>query len=225
MFAIHPLRAESVAWVAERKDVLSAFFFMLTLAAYVHYARQPSIKRYLWIAISFALGLMAKPMLVTLPLLLLLLDYWPLERNQHGKSGWWKLLSEKIPLFLLSLIAAGTTLIAQRTTVSYGESLPLTWRIGNGLLSHVAYIGQMIWPAKLAVFYPQTADHLVAWQVVLAVAFLGGLTALAFRWDRSRPYLVVGWLWTVFNPGAGFGFAFVLMALGTVLVVGKRREL
>src|SRR5438477_9489114 len=97
VFAIHPLRAESVAWVAERKDVLSAFFFMLTLAAYVHYARQPSIKRYLWIAISFALGLMAKPMLVTLPLLLLLLDYWPLERNQHGKSGWWKLLSEKIP--------------------------------------------------------------------------------------------------------------------------------
>jgi Flp pilus assembly protein TadD len=195
VFAIHPLRVESVAWVAERKDVLSALFFMLTLSAYVHYARQPSVRRYLWIVLLFALGLMAKPMLVTLPLLLLLLDYWPLARNQKGKPGWGKLIAEKIPLFFLSLLAAIATLIAQRTTISYSEELPLTWRIGNGLLSCVAYMGQMIWPAKLAVFYPHAADRLSSWQVALVILVMGGISALAFAWRKTRPYLGVGWLW------------------------------
>lgn len=195
VFAIHPLRAESVAWVAERKDVLSAVFFMLTLGAYVHYARQPSVRRYLLIVLFFALGLMAKPMLVTLPLLLFLLDYWPLARNPNGSSGWWRSIAEKTPFFVLSGLAAIATLIAQRTTVNYSEALPVTWRIGNAFLSYVAYIGQMLWPAKLAVFYPHAADHLSPWRVALAVLLLGGITALAFLWRRKRPYLLVGWSW------------------------------
>ena len=206
VFAIHPLRAESVAWVAERKDVLSALFFMLTLAAYVHYTRQPSVRRYLWIILFFSLGLMAKPMLVTLPLLLFLLDYWPLGRNQHWKAGWRKLIAEKIPLFLLSILAAIGTLIAQGITVSYSGELPLTWRIGNALLSYVVYVGQMIWPARLAIFYPHSADRLLPWQVVLAGLFLGVITALAFLWRRTRPYFVVGWLWYLIGllPVIGF---------------------
>jgi len=195
VFAIHPLRAESVAWVAERKDVLSAVFFMLTLGAYVHYARRPSVRRYLIIVLFFALGLMAKPMLITLPLLLFLLDYWPLARNPNGMPGWWKSIAEKIPLLLLSFLAAIATLIAQRTTVNYSQELPGTWRIGNALLSYVAYLGQMIWPARLAVFYPHTADRLSPWQVALAVLLLGVITALAIVWRKQRPYLLVGWLW------------------------------
>jgi tetratricopeptide (TPR) repeat protein len=206
IFAIHPLRAESVAWIAERKDVLSAVFFMLTLGAYVHYARQPSVRRYLLIVLFFALGLMAKPMLVTLPLLLFLLDYWPLARNPNGRSGWWKSIAEKAPLLLLSLLAAIATLIAQRTTVNYSEELPVTWRIGNAILSYVAYIGQMLWPARLAVFYPHAADHLSPWKVAMAVLLLGGITALAFVWRRKRAYLLVGWLWylVVLFPVIGF---------------------
>jgi tetratricopeptide (TPR) repeat protein len=206
VFAIHPLRAESVAWVAERKDVLSAVFFMLTLGAYLHYTRRPSVRRYLLIVLFFALGLMAKPMLVTLPLLLFLLDYWPLARNPNGRSGWWKSIVEKIPLFLLSLLAAIATLIAQRTTVNYSEELPLTWRVGNALLSYLAYIGQMLWPARLAVFYPHTADQLSPGKIALAVLLLGGITALAFVWRRKRPYLWVGWLWylVVLFPVIGF---------------------
>ena len=195
VFAIHPLRAESVAWVAERKDVLSAVFFMLTLGAYVHYVRQPSVRRYLLIVLFFALGLMAKPMLVTLPLLLFLLDYWPLGRNQNGKAGWRRSIAEKVPLLLLSLLAAIATLIAQRTTVNYSEELPVSWRIGNALLSYVAYLGQMICPARLAVFYPHTADQLSPWEVALAVLLLGGITALAVLWRQKRPYFLVGWLW------------------------------
>jgi Tfp pilus assembly protein PilF len=195
VFAIHPLRAESVAWVAERKDVLSALFFMLTLAAYVYYARQPSVRRYLLLILFFALGLMAKPMLVTLPLLLLLLDYWPLARIQNGLWDWWKIIAEKIPLFGLSLLVAVATLIAQGPTVSYSEELPLTWRIGNALLSYVAYVGQMIWPVRLAVFYPHAADHFSPWKVTLAGLVVGGITVLACAWRKARPYLVVGWLW------------------------------
>src|ERR1700737_2003180 len=181
VFAIHPLRAESVAWVAERKDVLSALFFMLTLGAYFRYARKASLKRYLWVISFFALGLMSKPMLVTLPLVPLLLDYWPLARFQgqasarpNDKGGAEKsylavpqrLIVEKIPLLFLSLLSAIATLIAQRQTVGYSEQVPLTWRLSNGLVSYIAYIGQMIWPAKLAVFYPHAADSLPLWEAI-----------------------------------------------------------
>ena len=206
VFAIHPLRAESVAWVAERKDVLSAVFFMLTLGAYLRYARQPSVRRYLLIVLFFALGLMAKPMLVTLPLLLFLLDYWPLARNPTGRLGWRRSIAEKVPLFFLSILAAIATLVAQRTTVNYSEELPIIWRIGNALLGYVAYLGQMIWPTRLAVFYPHAADHLSPWKIALTVLLLGGITALAFVWRRQRPYLLVGWLWyvVVLLPVIGF---------------------
>ena len=195
LFAIHPLRAESVAWVSERKDVLSAFFFMLTLGAYAHYTRQPSVRRYLVVALFFAFGLMAKPMLVTLPALLVLLDYWPLGRNPGGISNWWKSVAEKMPLLLLSLLAAIATLIAQRTTVSYNQELPLAWRLGNGLLSYVTYIWQLLWPARLAVFYPHAADHLPPWDIVLSVLLLAGTTVFALVWRKTRPYLMVGWAW------------------------------
>jgi protein O-mannosyl-transferase len=195
VFAIHPLRVESVAWVAERKDVLSALFFMLTLGAYVHYTRRPSVRRYLLVVLFFACGLMAKPMLVTLPALLFLLDYWPLGRSPRRTSDWWKSIAEKIPLFCLSLLAAIATLVAQGATVSYSEELPLAWRLGNGFLSYVAYLWQMIWPARLAVFYPHAADHLSPWKVASAILLLGAITVLAFGWRRKRPYLLVGWLW------------------------------
>src|SRR6202011_2119024 len=203
VFAIHPLHAESVAWVAERKDVLSALFFMLTLGAYLRYARQASLKRYLWVILFFALGLMANPMLVTLPLVLLLLDYWPLARFQgqtsarpNDKSGAEKnylavpqrLIVEKIPLLFLSLLSAIVTLIAQRQTVGYSEQVPLTWRLSNGLVSYIAYIGQMIWPAKLAVFYPHAADGLPPWEAILTFLLFAGITAIAFALRKTRPY-------------------------------------
>lgn len=210
VFAIHPLRAESVAWVAERKDVLSALFFMLSLGAYLRYARQATLKRYLWVILFFALGLMSKPMLVTLPLVLLLLDYWPLARFQgqasarpNDKGGAEKnyvavpqrLIVEKIPLLFLSLLSAIATLIVQRQTVGYSEQVPLTWRLSNGLVSYIAYIGQMIWPAKLAVFYPHAADGLPLWEAILTFLLFAGITAMAFALRKTRPYLIIGWSW------------------------------
>jgi tetratricopeptide (TPR) repeat protein len=196
VFAIHPLRAESVAWVAERKDVLSAVFFMLTLGAYVRYAKKPSLRAYLMLTVFFALGLMSKSMLVTLPLLLLLLDYWPLERFRNAPSSLSlrKLIVEKIPLLFLSLAAALITFVAQRHTVGYTDQEPLDLRLGNAVISYVTYIGQMFWPAKLAVFYPQPST-LGFWPIVLSLLLLGGITAVAFKVRRHQPYLLVGWLW------------------------------
>jgi len=197
VFAIHPLRVESVAWVAERKDVVSAVFFMLTLGAYLHYTRQPSVRRYLLVALLFAFGLMAKPMLVTLPLLLFLLDYWPLAISPINKSDWGRSVAEKIPLLFLSMLTAIATLVAQRTTVNYSAELPLTWRIGNAFLSYSAYLGQMLWPTRLAVFYPSPVDHLSPSNVAFSVVLLVGISTLAFMWRKKRPYLFVGWLWYI----------------------------
>src|SRR5207302_1672920 len=153
VFAIHPLRVESVAWISERKDVLSAVFFMLTLGAYVRYARFPSLRRYVAMSILFALGLMSKPMLVTVPFLLLLLDYWPLERFS-GRLSAKRLILEKIPLLTLSAAAGVATLWAQQSSVVSAHRLPLLPRIGNGLVSCVTYLKQMVWPVRLAAFYP-----------------------------------------------------------------------
>ena len=163
VFAIHPLRVESVVWIAERKDVLSGFFFMLTLAAYLHYARKPSIWRYLTMSILFACGLMSKPMLVSLPIVLLLLDYWPLNRGQRSEVRtfaeiWWKLVAEKFPLFMLSIASAVATLIAQTRAIGSFEQLPLSSRVSQALLSYLTYIRQMFWPTKLAVFYPHSEN-------------------------------------------------------------------
>jgi len=221
VFAIHPLRVESVAWIAERKDVLSAVFFMLTLGAYAGYVRKPSLSRYVTLSILFACGLMSKPMLVTVPLVLLLLDYWPLNRSQKSEvslrpigayapaggqkseiqdarfktQSWLKLVAEKIPLFALSIASCVVTFFIQERSAGSIAQLPLTWRINNALVTYVTYIWQMIWPANLAVFYPHPENHLAIWQIALATAFLIATTLIVFALRRTRPYLVVGWLW------------------------------
>ena len=151
LFAIHPLHVESVAWVAERKDVLSGVFFMLTLLAYVHYARVPSSWRYLIVVFVFALGLMSKPMLVTLPFVLLLLDYWPLRRITDQRSDVGQLLQllpEKIPLLALSAVSSTVTFLAQRGAIGWSEQLPMLARINNALVTYIIYVRQMFWPAK-----------------------------------------------------------------------------
>ena len=177
VFAIHPLRVESVAWVAERKDVLSGLFFMLTIGAYVRYARRPwSLARYGLVVLLFAMGLMCKPMLVTLPLVLLLLDYWPLQRVEPRKlSG---LVLEKLPLLALSAASCVTTLLAQHEAIQSAGSFSLPYRLGNALATCMVYLGQMVWPAGLAVFYPFPHNGLPAWEVALAGTLLAGLSVV-----------------------------------------------
>src|SRR5207253_1775695 len=162
LFAIHPLRVESVAWVAERKDVLSGLFFMLTLAAYVRYARAPgSPLRYVLVALLFALGLLCKPMLVTMPIVLLFLDYWPLNRfaTLQGKGGEHpkirkRLILEKLPLLGLGLVSCAVTLFAQRESLQPVARISLPLRLGNAIISCTDYLRQMFWPSDLAVLYP-----------------------------------------------------------------------
>jgi protein O-mannosyl-transferase len=194
LFAIHPLRVESVAWVVERKDVLSGLFFMLTIGAYLRYARRRSIARYVIVAILFACGLMSKPMLVVTPLVLLLLDYWPLREFSQQLSIQ-RLILEKIPLFALSAGSCFATLTGQTGKVVDMEPLPLVWRISNALISYVVYIWQMIWPARLGVFYPHPENRLPLWEVGASIALLIAISAAAFIMRKSRPYIVVGWLW------------------------------
>jgi tetratricopeptide (TPR) repeat protein len=210
VFAIHPLRVESVAWIAERKDVLSAVFFMLTLGAYVRYARKPSRTRYLIVALLFALGLMAKPMLVTVPLVLLLLDYWPLDRFTYFSSRKPKtrivrrgtqgsiarrLILEKIPLLALSAGSSLITFFAQRQAVGSVE-LPLFSRINNAIVSYVVYIWQMVWPTRLALVYPYR-EYRLSWEVAAAIAFLAGVTAVVLGFGKKHRYLITGWFWYI----------------------------
>jgi tetratricopeptide (TPR) repeat protein len=194
LFAIHPLHVESVAWISERKDVLSAVFFMLTLGAYVRYVRSPSIGRYLTMSILFALGLMSKPMLVTLPFILLLLDYWPLK-GFAVRSSTKRLILEKIPLLALSVAGGFITLWVQQSSVARTEELPLIWRVANGLVTYATYLRQMIWPMGLAVFYPHPGDQLPVWEIGLGSVLLGLVSAGAIALRRKRPYLVTGWFW------------------------------
>jgi tetratricopeptide (TPR) repeat protein len=194
LFAIHPLHVESVAWISERKDVLSAVFFMLTLGAYVRYVRSPSIGRYLTMSILFALGLMSKPMLVTLPFILLLLDYWPLK-GFAVRSSTKRLILEKIPLLALSAAGGFITLWVQQSSVARTEELPLIWRVANGLVTYATYLRQMIWPMGLAVFYPHPGDQLPVWEIGLGIVLLGLVSAGAIALRRKRPYLVTGWFW------------------------------
>src|SRR5436190_124474 len=195
VFAIHPLRVESVAWIAERKDVLSGLFFMLTLGAYVRYVRKPSIFQYVLILIPLAFGLMAKPMLVTVPFLLLLLDYWPLRRFEESKQRLAGLLLEKLPLLVLAVISAGATIIAQRDALSTVEQVPLTWRINNALVSYCIYVSKMFWPSNLGVFYPLPQNLFPWWQVALAVMLLLFGSVVAIVWRGTRPYFFTGWFW------------------------------
>jgi len=213
LFAVHPLHVESVAWVAERKDVLSGFFFMLTVWAYVRYTRAPGIARYLLVALCLVLGLMAKAMLVTVPLLFLLLDYWPLERStrlrqgyggqdRHGQGSggqegpWRALVIEKVPL--LGIIAASSviTFVVQRQggAVKSLALIPLSIRFQNAVVSYVDYLRDVVWPARLGVFYPFPTS-LPAERVAIAAAILLGLTAIVWRLRRRAPFAIVGWLW------------------------------
>jgi tetratricopeptide (TPR) repeat protein len=212
LFAIHPLHVESVAWISERKDVLSAVFFMLTLGAYVRYVRKPSVTSYLLVLALFALGLMSKPMLVTVPFVLLLLDYWPLGRirgpffakstaRDSASSSRWsmvgRLVTEKIPLFVLSALSSVVTLLAQVYGARAIDQLPLAWRLNDAAVSYVAYIWQLFWPTRLAPFYPHPNDQLPLWQVLLAIAFLVTVSLLAIHWRKERPYIFTGWFWYV----------------------------
>jgi len=196
LFAIHPLRVESVAWVAERKDILSGLFFILTLGAYARYARKTALTRYLLVVLSFALGLMSKPMLVTMPFVLLLLDFWPLRRFDRLNPIPWRLVLEKIPLLLMAVASCAVTVHVQKDLIIGTEQLPFTLRAANAMTSYVAYLWQMVWPVDLALFYPHPElNYLQSWQVAGAVAVLGVITAVAFALRRKYPYLVTGWLW------------------------------
>jgi tetratricopeptide (TPR) repeat protein len=224
VFAIHPLRVESVAWVAERKDVLSGLFFMLTLAAYVRYADefkiQPAFaeatagKRskckvfYGLIILFFVLGLMSKPMLVTLPLVLLLLDYWPLQRVESAG----RLVLEKLPLLALSAAACFVTLGAQHEDIKSAGTFALPHRFENALASCSIYLGQMVWPAGLAVLYPFPQNGPPTWEVALAGVLLASLSAGAWGWRRTHPWLLVGWVWYL---------VMLLPVLGIILVGGQ----
>jgi tetratricopeptide (TPR) repeat protein len=213
LFALHPLHVESVAWVAERKDVLSTFFWLLTMLAYARYARHPGMWRYGGVLILFALGLMSKPMVVTLPFALLLLDYWPLRRlelspthktkrqkrrvkdNKAQNQTFVRLVAEKVPLLLLSAVSCVVTLWVQRGVEVSARFLSIQDRFSNAVISYVVYLGKMIWPARLAVFYP----HARTWpplQVAGAWLLLLAITVLMI-WYRRRGYTVVGWLWYV----------------------------
>src|SRR5882724_6087240 len=209
VFAIHPLRVESVAWISERKDVLSGVFFILTLLAYARYVRGPAWQRMAVVAVCFTFGLMSKPMLVTTPIVLLLLDYWPLNRNQRSEVRgqgsearrarpiWTKLLVEKIPLFALSIASIVATLSAQQLAIGTTESLPLAWRINNALFSYVNYLKPMFWPVDLLPFYIHPEWRLATWEIIGAIILLAGITTGAFLLRRKLPFLLVGWVWYI----------------------------
>jgi tetratricopeptide (TPR) repeat protein len=210
LFALHPLHVESVAWVAERKDVLSTFFWLLTMWAYAWYAERPGLGRYLLILVCFGLGLMAKPMLVTLPFVLLLLDYWPLGRLSLKGPGaaatfpkpaagvaLQRLVWEKSPLLVMSALSSVVTFYAQKEggAILTLHALPIPNRLANAMVAYVSYLGKMFWPAPLAVLYPLQAHNLHIWQALAAGLALAVLTIWALRQARRHPYLPVGWLW------------------------------
>jgi tetratricopeptide (TPR) repeat protein len=212
VFAVHPLRAESVAWVSERKDVLSGVFFMLTLWAYVDYVRQPSRGRYAAVAVLYGLGLLSKNMLVTLPFVLLLLDWWPLGRmtgienselrieNSEGAGqgprslAFWGLVKEKIPFFLMSVGSCVATALAPEKPAEF-ERVPVLERVANAVVSCVIYIRQMFFPAGLAVPYPNPPHGQPLWKAGLALVLLAAISAWVLWWRNKRPFLLAGWLW------------------------------
>lgn len=207
LFAVHPLHVESVAWASERKDTLSTFFWMLTMWCYVRYAERPDLKRYSLVLLAFVMGLMAKPMLVTLPFVLLLFDWWPLKRVRFEKlADLWRdkekrgtvlrLILEKVPLLVLALAASVVAYIAQKNGGAIGtlDKYPMSVRIENALSAYVLYIAKTIWPMHLMIPYPHPGK-IPLWQVGSALAILAGISVMVFRRGRKYPYLVVGWLW------------------------------
>ncbi len=205
LFALHPLHVQSVAWAAERKDTLSTFFGLLCLLAYARYVEKPSWKKYALVAVWLALGLMAKPMLVTWPFVFLLLDYWPLRRLEWRPAegierfakDWLPLVREKLPLFCLVIPSVIVTHIAQARWGAVADliALPFSWRLANALVSYAKYLLLTFWPDRLAVYYPFSFSGIPAWQVVAALVVLAAITAVALREARRRPYLITGWLW------------------------------
>jgi Flp pilus assembly protein TadD len=226
VFALHPMHVESVAWIAERKDVLSTLFWMLTLLAYVGYVKRPGLLRYMTTILLFALGLMAKPMLVTLPFVLLLLDYWPLNRfgpqtaktsgRQSYKSGpagpkfqnLYRVLFEKIPFFVLCAISSVITFLVQQSggAVVGITALPLNSRVTNAFLSYAKYIGKMFWPQNLAIFYPFDLARFEFWQILLCILLLLFISIFVIYAGRKRRYLAVGWFWFVITLVPVIGF-------------------
>lgn len=205
LFAVHPINVESVAWVAERKNVLCTAFFLLTLLAYVWYARKPDWKRYLAVLFLFAAGLASKPMVITLPFVLLLLDYWPLWRVGGDAPGgradspcvsWSRLIVEKLPLLALSAFSAVITMHAQQSggAVRSTEQFSLGVRFANAVYSYAMYLEKMLWPMHLAPLYPHPGDLLAMWQVAVSAIVLIAITTVSVRF-RQRGYLLVGWLW------------------------------
>jgi len=202
LFALHPLHVESVAWASERKDTLSTFFGLLSLIAYVRYAKAPSIRRYAWVAILLVLGLLSKPMLVTWPFVMLLLDYWPLGRfdltsRREVATKLWPLVREKLPLFALVAASAVVTSVAQSHlgAVRTFTEAPITLRVSNVLVSYAKYLLLACWPNDLAVFYPFPRGGITTWEIIGAALLLFAITAFCFFQRRNRPYLIVGWLW------------------------------
>lgn len=200
LFALHPLHVESVAWVAERKDVLSTFFGLLTVAAYAFvYAPRPSLLRYALVALLLAFGLLAKPMLVTLPFVLLLLDYWPLQRWDAGgaTASRRRLVLEKVPLLALAAASGVLTVLAneQGRALATFQDYPLGVRVGNALIAYVDYLAKTFWPLNLAVYYPHPGSSVSAGRAALSGLLLAVITGLVWKLGRRRPYLTVGWLW------------------------------
>jgi tetratricopeptide (TPR) repeat protein len=200
-FGWHPLHVESVAWISERKDVLSTLFWLLTMWAYGEYAKRRHPGWYAGMLILFVLGLMAKAMLVTLPFVLLLMDVWPLRRLELQAPGWLKetkrLVLEKLPLFAIAASASYVTFVAQAGAVRRIEEWMLTERFENALISYVRYLGKTFWPVDLAVFYPHPRAEWPGWQVITAASLLVIISLLTFIWARKRPYVFAGWWWFV----------------------------
>jgi Flp pilus assembly protein TadD len=216
LFALHPLHVESVAWISERKDLLAGLCFLLTLIAWRRYALRPGPLRYLAAATPFALGLLAKPMLVTLPFLLLLLDLWPLRRLDTNASHRFttaaRLLAEKLPLLALSALSAAVTLRAQRESITDLWALPFPDRLENALVSLFTYVGRTFWPVDLAIFYPHPGGGRPLLLVILAAAGLLALTLLTIATLRRAPFLAVGWWW----------FAGMLVPVSGLVQVGSQ---
>jgi len=216
-FALHPLHVESVAWVSERKDVLSGFFFFVTMGAYMRYTRRPGGGRYLLTLAVFAMGLMSKPTVITLPFVLLLLDYWPLGRFENEqciknteepsrelpnsffqRRAFYPLILEKVPFFALSVLSGIVTFFSQQSgeTVVGMQHLPIISRIGNAVISYGKYMGKMIWPSRLAVFYPHSyVSTIPVWQIGISALMLLIISLFVIRLFHSHKYLAVGWLW------------------------------
>ena len=218
LFALHPLHVQSVAWVTERKDVLSTFFWLLVMLAYTAYANKPKLATYLLCILLFICGLMAKPMLVTLPFVLLLMDFWPLGRLRRNISisadtanvvrqcSFSHLLLEKLPFAVLAVASSVVTFLAQKQGGAVHEDRLLSVDVGNALVSYLQYALKMLWPSRLAVYYPYNPAAISAWQVAVALISLLVATALAIRFRRRFPYIAVGWLWYLgtFVPVIGF---------------------